>query len=76
MKNFNEIFRKGLTFNNIESHKKACFTLSLENKLLHNPQGGFGDGREMGGRRIDPASHFWIRRPYIIAYLLKLMYNV
>ena len=32
LRNFNEIFRKGVTYNNIKSHKKAGFHfLCLEN---------------------------------------------
>ena len=48
LQNFNEIFRKGVTFNNIE----ACFALFLESKFLENPQGGVG-----GGGKGDELTH-------------------
>ena len=37
--NFNEIFRKGVTYDNIKSHKKQRFTPSLEDAFLEKPQG-------------------------------------
>ena len=39
MRNFNEIFRKDLIYDNIKSHKKPEFhTLSLEETFLEKPQ--------------------------------------
>ena len=41
MRNFNEIFRKDVTYDNIKSHKKnQGFTLSLEDTFLEKQQGG------------------------------------
>ena len=39
-KDFNEIFRKHVTYDNIKSHKKQGFTLSLEDAFLGKPQWG------------------------------------
>ena len=39
LSNFNEIFRKDVAYDNIESHKKQGFTLSLEYVVLEKPQG-------------------------------------
>ena len=39
-RSFNKIFRKDVTFDNIKSHKKQGFTLSLENTFFGKPQGG------------------------------------
>ena len=39
-KNFSEIFRKDKTYDNIKSHKKHGFTLSLENAFLEKLQKG------------------------------------
>ena len=38
-RNFNEVFRKDVTYDNIKSHKKQGFALSLENTFLEKPQG-------------------------------------
>ena len=38
--NFNEIFRKDVTYDDITSHKSQSFTLSLKNTFLEKPQGG------------------------------------
>ena len=38
--NFSEIFRKDKTYDNIKSHKKHSFTLSLEDLFLENLQEG------------------------------------
>ena len=48
-RSFNEIFRKGMTYDNIKRQKKSKFTISLENKLLEKPQGG----------QIDPLPRFF-----------------
>ena len=39
-RNFNEILRKDITCNNIKSHKKQGFILSLKNTFLEKAQGG------------------------------------
>ena len=39
LRNFNEIFRKDLTYN-IKSHKNQGLILSLEDKFLEKQQGG------------------------------------
>ena len=43
MKNFNEIFRKDGTYDNIKRHEKQGFTLSLEDAFSkkHTGEGGF-----------------------------------
>ena len=41
---FNEIFRKDVAYDNIESHKKQGFILSPENTILEKAQGGGGGG--------------------------------
>ena len=38
LSNFNKIFRKDVTYDNIKSHKKQGFTLSLEDIFLEKPQ--------------------------------------
>ena len=40
LRNFNEIFRKDVTYNNIKSHKNEGFTLSLEDTFLEKSQDG------------------------------------
>ena len=40
LKNLNEIFRKDVTYDNIQSHKKQGFTLFSEDIFLEKPQGG------------------------------------
>ena len=40
LRNFSEIFRKDKTYNNIKSHTKQGFTLSLEDAFLEKLQGG------------------------------------
>ena len=40
LRNANEIFRKNVAYDNIKSHKKPGFPLSLENTFLEKPQGG------------------------------------
>ena len=43
LRNFNEIFRKDVTYDNIKSHKKpGGFTLSLEDTYFEKPQGEGG----------------------------------
>ena len=44
LRNFDEIFRKGVAYNNIKSHKKQNVTLSLENTFSEKQQAG-GRGR-------------------------------
>ena len=44
---FNEIFRKDVTYGNIKSHKKSGLHPSLEDIFLGKPQ-------ERGGGQIDP----------------------
>ena len=39
LKNFNEIFREDVTYDNIKSHKKQGFILSLGDTVLGKPQG-------------------------------------
>ena len=39
MRNFNENFGKNITYDNIKSHKKQGFTLSLEDRFLTCPIG-------------------------------------
>ena len=39
LKNFNEIFREDVTYDNIKSHKKQGFILSLRDTVLGKPQG-------------------------------------
>ena len=39
-RNFSEIFRKDKTYDNIKSHKKYGFTLSLEDAFLEKLQKG------------------------------------
>ena len=41
MRNFNEIFRKDVTYDNTKSHKSQGFTLSLEDTFFEKPQRGF-----------------------------------
>ena len=38
--NFDEIFRRDVTYDNLKSHKKQGFTLSLKNTFLEKLQGG------------------------------------
>ena len=38
--NFNGVFRKNVSSDNIKSPKKQCFTLSLENTVFESPHGG------------------------------------
>ena len=38
-RNFNKIFRKDVAYDNIKSHKKQGFALSLENTFLEKSQG-------------------------------------
>ena len=40
MRNFNEIFRKDMTYDNIKSHKKQGFTLSIEDAFNGKTTGG------------------------------------
>ena len=40
--NFNEIFKKNVPCDNIKSHQKRGYTLSLETTILEKPQGGGG----------------------------------
>ena len=40
MRNFNEIFRKDVTYDNIKSHKKPGFHLSVEDTFFEKPQRG------------------------------------
>ena len=41
MSNFNEVFRKNVSYNNIKSHKKAgLYPLSQENAVLKKTQEG------------------------------------
>ena len=40
LRNFSEIFRKDKTYNNIKSHTKQGFTLSLEDEFLEKLQWG------------------------------------
>ena len=40
MSNFNEVFRKYVTEDNIKSHKNHGFSRSIENTFLEKPQGG------------------------------------
>ena len=42
MKDYNETFRKFVTYDDIKSHKKSHFTFSLKNRYLEKPQGGEG----------------------------------
>ena len=44
LRNFNEIFRKDLTYDNNKSHKKQGFPLSLEDTFFEKPQGVGGGG--------------------------------
>ena len=37
MTNFNEIFKKNVTYDNVKTNKKQSFTLSLENTFLEKP---------------------------------------
>ena len=39
LRNFNEIFRKSVAYNNIKSHKKAGLYPPLENTVYEKPQG-------------------------------------
>ena len=39
IRNFNEIFKEDVTYDNIKSHKNHGFTLSLEDAFLENPEG-------------------------------------
>ena len=39
LRNFNEIFRKDVTYDNIKGHKKQVFTLPLEDTFFEKPQG-------------------------------------
>ena len=39
LRNFNEIFRKNIAYDNIKSHIILKFTLSQENTFLKKPQG-------------------------------------
>ena len=39
LRNFNEIFRKNVSYDNIKSHKKQDFTRALENTVLEKPLG-------------------------------------
>ena len=48
--NFNDIFKKNVPCDNIKSHQKRGYTLSLETTILEKPQGGGGGG----GVQIDP----------------------
>ena len=47
--NFNETFRKDVTYDNIKSHKKPGFNLSLEDTFLEKPQGGQIDPQPFQG---------------------------
>ena len=38
--NFNEIFSKDVTYDNIKNHKKQDFALSLEDTFFEKTQGG------------------------------------
>ena len=51
-RNFNEILRKNITCNNIKSHKKQGFILSLKNTFLEKAQ----------GVKLTPASHFKVKQ--------------
>ena len=52
MRNFNEIFRRGVTYDNFKSHKKQGFTLSLKDMFFKKPH-GWG--------QIDPPSCFRVK---------------
>ena len=39
LKNFNKIFRKDVTYDNIESHEKPEFPPSLEETFFEQPRG-------------------------------------
>ena len=64
LRNYNEMFRKDVTYDNIKSlKKKQGFTMSLKSTILEKPQGGGGGVKlnppgpsgfihEKGGRRI------------------------
>ena len=41
-RDFNEIFRKDVTYDNVKSHRKQGFTLSLEGVFFETPYGGGG----------------------------------
>ena len=40
LRNFNEIFKKDVDYDNIKSHKKSIFTVSLENTFFKKSQRG------------------------------------
>ena len=40
LRNFNEIFRKDVTYDHIKSNKNQVLTLSLEDMFLEKPQVG------------------------------------
>ena len=42
MTNFNEIFGENTTYDNLKSHKKQGFNLSLEHTFLEKPYGEGG----------------------------------
>ena len=41
LRNFNKTFRKDVSYDNIKSHKKQGFTLSMKHAFLEKPQGLF-----------------------------------
>ena len=43
MRNFCEIFKKDVTYDNIKSHTKQGFTFFLEDTFLEKPQGGMSN---------------------------------
>ena len=47
-RDFNEIFRKDVTYDNVKSHRKQGFTLSLEGVFFETPYGGGGGGGKHG----------------------------
>ena len=42
LRNFNEIFRKDMAYDNIKATKNQGFNLSVENTFLEKPQGRGG----------------------------------
>ena len=43
MRNFNEIFRENVSYDNIKNHKKQVFTLSLEDAFFGKTTGDHTD---------------------------------
>ena len=60
LRNFDDIFRKGVAYNNIKSHKKQSVTLSLENTFSEKQQAGRGGGG--GDYQIDTPSLFRVNK--------------